>query len=323
MERIAGLLVVGPHSTDVLGTIGHGRTEHPALFLGFLRFELCQSVVPRHRLRVDNGWARRWARALGKDDRYRYDHNPDDYQQRNQRECPVSDWTRWQAPQPIGSQVANYGQANRVHEPDYPSWPRTSNLHPVSPLMRKSDILSRMAGSLIPVRERIAWARERFQQLETACDGFMYAKPDETATRIAVETHGEPGLWTARAIVPEPLPSNLTRLVGEILYHLRGSLDNLAWQLVLANNGTPGLHTEFPVFKDKTPFDELEILDLMPLTTDLAADAAALIGTGRGAVADAVHLATARAAGATAFVTDDRRIRSTPRLDVVYLSDLT
>jgi predicted nucleic acid-binding protein len=39
-------------------------------------------------------------------------------------------------------------------------------------------------------------------------------------------------------------------------------------------------------------------------------------------LADAVHLATARAAGATAFVTNDRRIRGSTKLAVVYLDDL-
>jgi predicted nucleic acid-binding protein len=37
---------------------------------------------------------------------------------------------------------------------------------------------------------------------------------------------------------------------------------------------------------------------------------------------DAVHLASAREAGATVFVTNDRGIRAIPRLDVVYLDDL-
>jgi predicted nucleic acid-binding protein len=39
-------------------------------------------------------------------------------------------------------------------------------------------------------------------------------------------------------------------------------------------------------------------------------------------VADSVHLATARNAGATAFVTNDPWVRSIPRLEVLYLDDL-
>lgn len=111
-----------------------------------------------------------------------------------------------------------------------------------------------MGGSLAPVRERLAWARERFQQLETACDEFVYEDPNGSAAGFIVEIDTEAGSWMLRYQMPGQLPSRLAWLVGEILYHLRGSLDNLAWQLVLANDGTPGTHTEFPVFKDEEEF---------------------------------------------------------------------
>ncbi len=39
-------------------------------------------------------------------------------------------------------------------------------------------------------------------------------------------------------------------------------------------------------------------------------------------IADAVHLATARHAGASAIVTNDERMRPIPRLEVVRLADL-
>ena len=40
-------------------------------------------------------------------------------------------------------------------------------------------------------------------------------------------------------------------------------------------------------------------------------------------MADAIHVATARAGGATAPITNDRRIRSRPNLAAFYLDDLT
>jgi predicted nucleic acid-binding protein len=53
-----------------------------------------------------------------------------------------------------------------------------------------------------------------------------------------------------------------------------------------------------------------------------AEDAAWIYGaTGLG-LPDAIHLACARSAGATAFLTNDRRIHSRPGLEVVYLDDL-
>ncbi len=63
-------------------------------------------------------------------------------------------------------------------------------------------------------------------------------------------------------------------------------------------------------------------LRLVSLDAELATDAAWTRGQGQRSLADAVHLASARAAGATAFVTNDRRIRSHPGLEVVYLGDM-
>jgi hypothetical protein len=113
-----------------------------------------------------------------------------------------------------------------------------------------------MSGSLSPVRERLAWGRERFEQLEAACDSFVTNQPDDAAPGFGVEINGQEGWWRLYANVPDPLPPALPRVVGEVLFHLRGSLDNLAWQLVLANNGSPDSKTEFPMFKDEPEFDK-------------------------------------------------------------------
>ncbi len=72
--------------------------------------------------------------------------------------------------------------------------------------------------------------------------------------------------------------------------------------------------------------DEIRSLDgltIEPLTVEIAVDAAVIRGARLISLDDAVHLATARAAGATTFVTNDRRLRGAPHLDVVYLDDLT
>jgi predicted nucleic acid-binding protein len=61
---------------------------------------------------------------------------------------------------------------------------------------------------------------------------------------------------------------------------------------------------------------------LQALDADTAEDAAWIRGTTGADLPDAIHVASARAAGATAFVTNDRRIRSRPNLEVVYLDDL-
>jgi predicted nucleic acid-binding protein len=70
--------------------------------------------------------------------------------------------------------------------------------------------------------------------------------------------------------------------------------------------------------------DEMRSLGLTPvqLTTAVAEDAAWLRGQGGLDLADAIHVASARATGATAFITNDRRIRARTGLEVLYLDDL-
>lgn len=65
-----------------------------------------------------------------------------------------------------------------------------------------------------------------------------------------------------------------------------------------------------------------EHLTLVAVDTVVARDAALLRGVGELSLADATHLACARRVGATAFVTNDRRIRGIDGLDVVYLGEL-
>ncbi|MEO8436875.1 MAG: type II toxin-antitoxin system VapC family toxin [Chloroflexota bacterium] len=64
------------------------------------------------------------------------------------------------------------------------------------------------------------------------------------------------------------------------------------------------------------------LIRFVSLDRATAEDAAWIRGSLGIGLEDAVHLATARNAGATAFVTNDRRLRSIPRLEVVYLDDL-
>lgn len=59
-----------------------------------------------------------------------------------------------------------------------------------------------------------------------------------------------------------------------------------------------------------------------PLDAAAAEDAAWIRGRSGLSLPDAMHVACARAAGATAFVTNDRKISSGPGLEVLYLDDL-
>ncbi len=68
--------------------------------------------------------------------------------------------------------------------------------------------------------------------------------------------------------------------------------------------------------------DEVSNLALVPVSRDVAFDAAVLRARGRFTLTDAVHLATARAAGASAFITNDHRLPAADRPEIVYLDDL-
>jgi predicted nucleic acid-binding protein len=69
--------------------------------------------------------------------------------------------------------------------------------------------------------------------------------------------------------------------------------------------------------------DEIRSMDglrIVPLDDDIAFRSALERARGRMTVGDAIHLATARSAGATAFVTNDNRLRSSSGLEIIQLS---
>ncbi len=67
----------------------------------------------------------------------------------------------------------------------------------------------------------------------------------------------------------------------------------------------------------------IEHFHVVPATAEIAAEAGVLRGRTKMTLADAIHVATARVAGASAFVTNDRRVRATGEVEIVCLGELT
>ena len=66
----------------------------------------------------------------------------------------------------------------------------------------------------------------------------------------------------------------------------------------------------------------IENLNIVPVTVEIAAEAAFVRARTGLTLADALHVATARIAGASILVTNDRQIRPTAKLEVLQLDDL-
>ncbi len=101
---------------------------------------------------------------------------------------------------------------------------------------------------------------------------------------------------------------------------VRSVIATVAITEVLTGPARTGDTVAFETMADE--LQSIQHLRIVPLDAELASDAAWLRGAGDRDLVDAVHLASARKAGATVFVTNDRRIRSRPGLEVIYLSDL-
>lgn len=118
-----------------------------------------------------------------------------------------------------------------------------------------------------------------------------------------------------------PLADKAARLIDGIAKgEVAGCLSTLALAEICSGPAAAGEPDLVERYADE--LRSLENVRLVPLNADVAVDAAAIRGRSALSLADAIHLASAASAGATAFVTNDRRIRSTKQLSVVYLSEL-
>ena len=66
----------------------------------------------------------------------------------------------------------------------------------------------------------------------------------------------------------------------------------------------------------------IEDLHVVPATVEIAAESGFVRAYTGLTLADSMHVATAQVAGASILITNDRRIHSLPKLDVMQLADL-
>lgn len=99
---------------------------------------------------------------------------------------------------------------------------------------------------------------------------------------------------------------------------VHASLSALAYAEILVGPARDGDRARFERIGAEIRDTRIEI---MPVSAAIAEDAAWLRGHGAAQLVDAIHLAAARTT-ATAFITNDRRLRPQPGLDVYHLDDL-
>ena len=87
-------------------------------------------------------------------------------------------------------------------------------------------------------------ASKQVKEYEALWVSLREAYPSEIAPKLNPKT-GHTDFYVTQLT---PIDPELSAIAGEVFHNLRAALDNLAWNLVLSNGGSPGRHTGFPVF---------------------------------------------------------------------------
>src|SRR5215212_3239531 len=107
-----------------------------------------------------------------------------------------------------------------------------------------------MSHPLEGVRLKVIRAAEHLQTLDEENRAYFEGKPYE----VVHERDEERSRHVYRFHVRQPPPLRLSILVGDCFHNIRSSLDHLAWQLVLADGGTPTKRV-FPSSRTKEVFE--------------------------------------------------------------------
>ena len=93
-----------------------------------------------------------------------------------------------------------------------------------------------MTADLRECKKRIEWARQHIDALGVLNRQLL----EEEQYAFFADLDRSSGWWTFR-LKAEPVPTEISFMVGDVLHNLRSALDHLVWQLTIANGNTPDL----------------------------------------------------------------------------------
>lgn len=104
---------------------------------------------------------------------------------------------------------------------------------------------------MIGIRTKIARAHAHGQELDGRIRSFINSHPARISylQRPNLHEHG----WILKS-EPPVVPSDLSALIGDMLYNFRSALDHMIWQLVLANGEKPSIQNQFPIFDSPSEY---------------------------------------------------------------------
>lgn len=96
------------------------------------------------------------------------------------------------------------------------------------------------------VDAKLARSREHLDSLKAELSA-IYANPDTVGLKKRSD-------WEYAFEVSMPEVDRICAIAGDAIQNMRAALDYLVWDLVIAANGEPGNHTQFPIFKQRSDF---------------------------------------------------------------------
>lgn len=108
-----------------------------------------------------------------------------------------------------------------------------------------------MRASIAGVNAKINRAKKHIKELRSLIEEFQHLHSNKIQFHYNIET----GQHFADVDIPEHPPVTWAVIVGDVVHNLRSAFDHLAWQLEILAGRVPDSHTRFPIYWEKTKFD--------------------------------------------------------------------